>query len=113
MHLKSTETEVVEQARRARAKKRALADKYATVPAVRGNVADTPDTALLPWMTVRTPGTYARPTPTTSPARTSSVSEEALGKGRVAPAATRPVSQSSSAGRQQPTRQSKSKRGKK
>ncbi len=47
------------------------------------------------------------------PGSTSSVSEEALGKGRVAPAATRPVSQSSSSGRQQPTRQSRSKRGKK
>ncbi|UMG92650.1 protein translocase subunit SecF [Nocardioides sp. TF02-7] len=33
VHLKSTETEVKEQARRARAKKRALADRYATVPA--------------------------------------------------------------------------------
>ena len=53
VHLKSTETEVVEQARRARAKKRALADKYAAVPAVRGNVADTPDTAVVWWTTGR------------------------------------------------------------
>ena len=47
------------------------------------------------------------------PGSTSSVSEEALGKGRVAPTATRPVGQSSSAGRQQPVRQTRSKRGKK
>ena len=44
---------------------------------------------------------------------TSRPSEEALGKGRVAPAAQRPVSQSSSSGRQQPVRQTRSKRGKK
>jgi preprotein translocase subunit SecF len=111
VHLKSTETEVVEQARRAKAKKRALADRYATVPAVRGNVADTPDTGA------PVDDRPSRPAPPADadeePGSTSSVSEEALGKGRVAPAATRPVSQSSSSGRQQPTRQSRSKRGKK
>ena len=63
VHLKSTETEVVEQARRARAKKRALADKYATVPAVRGNVADTPDTALRVDDPAVTPGTAGRRRP--------------------------------------------------
>jgi preprotein translocase subunit SecF len=111
VHLKSTETEVVEQARRAKAKKRALADRYATVPAVRGNVADTPDTGA------PVDDRPSRPAPPADaddePGSTSSVSEEAVGKGRVAPAATRPVSQSSSSGRQQPTRQSRSKRGKK
>jgi preprotein translocase subunit SecF len=112
VHLKSTETEVVEQARRAKARKRALADRYATVPAVRGNVMDTPDSAAA--------AVDDRPSRPTLPAdvdevagNTSSVSDEALGKGRVAPTTTRPVSQSSSAGRQQPTRQPRSKRGKK
>ena len=38
---------------------------------------------------------------------------EALGRGRVAPTSTRPVGNSAAAGRQQPTRQPKSKRGKK
>ncbi len=112
VQLKSTETEVVEQARRAKAKKRALADRYAAVPAVRGNVADTPDTAAA--VVDDRPERPARPLDAEDePGNTSSVSDEARGKGRVAPAATRPVSQSSSAGRQQPTRQSKSKRGKK
>ncbi len=111
VQLKSTETEVVEQARRARARKRALADKYAAVPAVRGNVADTPDT---PGVADERPARPARPTDTDEePGNTSNVSEEALGKGRVAPTATRPVGQSSSAGRQQPVRQTRSKRGKK
>ena len=107
VQLKSTETEVVEQARRARARKRALADRYATVPAFtedlpvaedqdsdrpsRPEHADTGDDR----------GNAARP------------SDEARGKGRVAPAAQRPVSQSNSSGRQQPTRQTRSKRGKK
>jgi preprotein translocase subunit SecF len=111
VHLKSTETEVVEQARRAKAKKRALADRYAAVPAVRGNVVDTPDSGAP--MDDR-PSRPAPPADTDDePGSTSSVSEEARGKGRVAPAATRPVSRSSSSGRQQPTRQSRSKRGKK
>ena len=107
VQLKSSETEVVEQARRAKARKRAMADRYATVPAFTEDlpVADEPDsdqperaqTAAVD----EERGNAARP------------SEEALGKGRVAPTQQRPVSQSSSSGRQQPTRQTRSKRGKK
>lgn len=112
VHLKSRETEVVEQARRAKARKRALADRYATVPAVKGNVTDTPDSAVA--VVDDRPSRPARPADVDEEVgNTSSVSDEALGKGRVAPTTTRPVSQSSSAGRQQPTRQSRSKRGKK
>ncbi|MDZ5622218.1 protein translocase subunit SecF [Nocardioides bizhenqiangii] len=110
VHLKSSETEVVEQARRARARKRALADKYASVPAVRGNVADTPDT---PGVVDDRP---ARPAPVDvdeEPGEPARPSEEALGKGRVAPTAQRKVAPSSSSGRQQPVRQARSKRGKK
>jgi preprotein translocase subunit SecF len=40
-------------------------------------------------------------------------SPDAMGRGRVVPQASRPVQPSPSSGRQQPTRQSKSKRGKK
>ena len=107
VQLKSSETEVVEQARRAKARKRAMADRYATVPAFTEDlpVADEPDSDR-PERAQTTAvdeerGNAARP------------SEEALGKGRVAPSQQRPVSQSSSSGRQQPTRQTRSKRGKK
>ncbi len=107
VQLKSSETEVVEQARRAKARKRAMADRYATVPAFTEDlpVADEPDSDR-PERAQATAvdeerGNAARP------------SEEALGKGRVAPTQQRPVSQSSSSGRQQPTRQTRSKRGKK
>ncbi len=109
VHLKSSETEVVDQARRARARKRALADRYAAVPVfkddmpiVDGEPAEKrPATGGLPPADDEEPGNRARP------------SDEALGKGRVAPTQTRPVSQSSSSGRQQPMRQTRSKRGKK
>ncbi len=113
VHLKSRETEVVDQARRAKARQRALADRYAAVPAVKGNVADTPDSVA------DVSSRPARPTGPAGPAdevvagNTSSVSDEVLGKGRVAPTQQRPVSQSSSSGRQQPVRQTRSKRGKK
>ena len=84
-----------------------MADRYATVPAFTEDlpVADEPDSDR-PERAQTTAvdeerGNAARP------------SEEALGKGRVAPTQQRPVSQSSSSGRQQPTRQTRSKRGKK
>jgi preprotein translocase subunit SecF len=107
VQLKSSETEVVEQARRAKARKRAMADRYATVPAFTEDlpVADEPDSdrpeSAQTTAVDEERGKAARP------------SEEALGKGRVAPTQQRPVSQSSSSGRQQPTRQTRSKRGKK
>jgi preprotein translocase subunit SecF len=111
VHLKSTESEVVEQARRAKARQRALADRYAAVPVVKGNVADVPGSVD------DGPARPARPADADvgagTPGNTSSVSEEALGRGRVAPSPQRPVTQSSSSGRQQPMRQSRSKRGKK
>ncbi len=114
VHLKSTETEVVEQARRAKARQRALADRYASVPAVKGDVADVPgDVDDGPAR----PARPARPADAEVGAGTagnmSSVSEEALGRGRVTPSPQRPITQSSSSGRQQPMRQTRSKRGKK
>jgi preprotein translocase subunit SecF len=110
VHLKSNETEVVEQARRARAKKRALADRYASVPVIKGDAPDMPvpigePDADRPARAERASGGNG--------GNTSQVSDEALGKGRVAPAPQRPVAPSSSSGRQQPVRQARSKRGKK
>jgi preprotein translocase subunit SecF len=108
VHLKGRETEIVEQARRARAKKRALADRYATVPAFTDNmpVADETDSDR-PARAVRTDVDDADRGNPAQPA------EGAMGKGRVAPTQQRPVTQSSSSGRQQPTRQPRAKRGKK
>lgn len=107
VHLKSSETEVVEQARRARAKKRAMADRYATVPAFTDDlpVADEPGTGR--------PARLEREEADDDRGNAARPSDEALGKGRVAPAPHRPVSQSTSSGRQQPVRQARSKRGKK
>ena len=51
----------------------------------------------------------SRPGPPTAPPR----SPEASSRGRIAPGARGPVQQSNAAGRQQPSRQPKSKRGKK
>lgn len=109
VQLKSTETEVVEQARRARARKRAMADKYAAVPVFREDmpIADEtdPDRPARSALTVDDDDdtVAARPQP----------SDEALGRGRVAPTQQRPVAKSPSSGRQQPVRQTRSKRGKK
>ncbi|WP_183100868.1 protein translocase subunit SecF [Nocardioides pelophilus] len=110
VQLKSTETEVVEQARRARAKKRAMADRYASVPAV---TRDTPVVEGEP-----DPDRTGRPARAERPAdtdggNTARPSDEALGKGRVAPTQQRRVASGNSSGRQQPVRQTRSKRGKK
>ena len=104
-HLKSRESEVVLAEKRDKARRRAMADRYASVPAFSDDlpVADEP-------------GVDAdRPDPTTggpapaAPART----PEASGRGRVAPSPQRPVQKSAASGRQQPSRRPRSKRGRK
>ncbi|GAA3542201.1 protein translocase subunit SecF [Nocardioides daeguensis] len=115
VHLKMQETEMQIQARRAKAKQRALADRYASVPAAtdeapvagrRGEDPDSiPDELLDEEFEVEvddTPG----------PRRTAP-NRGAVGKGRVVPTPSRPVNESGSSGRKQPVRQARSKRGKK
>ncbi len=102
--MKSGETDVKLAARRAKARQRALADPYAAVPA-RGTgkpvgsrpdpVADEPSAAPAP-----------------APSRPAGKAP-AAGRGRVAPPAHGPVNPSRASGRNQPSRQSRSKRGKK
>ncbi|MEJ7775702.1 MAG: protein translocase subunit SecF [Nocardioidaceae bacterium] len=108
VHLKSRETEVVLAERRAKSRSRALAaDRYATVPSFVEDmpVQDEPSDPDDP----DAPDNEARPvSPTGAPPR----QPEASGRGRVAPPARGPVQQSNASGRQQPTRQTKSKRGK-
>ncbi|MBM0123192.1 protein translocase subunit SecF [Pimelobacter simplex] len=115
VHLKMRETEVQIQARRAKAKQRALADRYASVPVAtddapvagrRGEDPDAiPDELLEDEFEIEVEDAPAprRGTPST----------DAVGKGRVVPTSSRPVNESGSAGRKQPVRQARSKRGKK
>lgn len=119
VHLKNQEDEIQAMERRARARQRAQADRYASVPAVK---EDAPATrGGLDFAEPGDPEELAEydeydgeeGAPDGPPRPTRSASTEALGKGRVAPAANRPVSESRSSGRSQPTRQTRSKRGKK
>ncbi|MBJ7359427.1 protein translocase subunit SecF [Nocardioides sp.] len=105
VHLKSNESDVVLAERRAKARARREADKYHTVPSFKEDmpVLDEPDD--LPEGLEDDDEPETRPTPTRA--------SEAVGRGRVAPAPARPVGNSPAAGRQQPSRQPKSKRGKK
>ena len=106
VHLKSRESDVVEQEKRAKARQRAMADRYAAVPAFTENmpVADEPRDDR---------PNRAERAAATEGGNVARSSDDAMGKGRIAPTQARPVSPSSSSGRQQPTRQSRSKRGKK
>ncbi|MCB8956574.1 MAG: protein translocase subunit SecF [Nocardioides sp.] len=105
VQMKSNETAVQQAERRAAQRRKALeADRYAAVPTFTEDmpVEDEPgfdeDEEGAPVS-----GGSARPPR----------APEAMGRGRIAPAPTRPVQQSAASGRQQPTRQARSKRGKK
>lgn len=110
VHLKMQETEVQAQARRAKAKQRALADRYATVPVFKDDEAVVPRDAHDlddPAELDEDDAGVAEERPARTP------SQGAVGKGRNVPTAARPVNESGSAGRKQPQRQTRSKRGKK
>ena len=114
VHLKSSESEVVLAERRAKARERRNADRYASVPVFKEDMPvmdpDGPGGVLVEDRDddlddyddldedddVRAP----RPSPTA----------EATGRGRTVPTTQRPVGQSRASGRQQPTRQPRSKR---
>ncbi|WP_193610435.1 protein translocase subunit SecF [Nocardioides lijunqiniae] len=104
VHLKSGESAVKEQERRAKSRARAAADRYASVPTFVEDmpVVDDPDDEELD-------DEGQPPTRPTAPPR----AVEASDRGRVAPAPRKPVRQSNAAGRVQPVRQPKSKRDKK
>ncbi len=111
VQLKGRESEVQEQARRARAKARAAADRYASVPVFADDmpVADGPAADEVPDDDDDYEN-YERPTKATGEDdRPAPVS----GRGRTVPTQARPVEKSTSSGRQQPVRQPRSKRGKK
>ena len=104
-HLKSRESEVVLAEKRAKARRRAMADRYAAVPAFTEDMPVTDE----PGVDSDRPATGGGGSAPTAPAR----SPEASGRGRVAPSAQRPVQKSAASGRQQPSRQPRSKRGRK
>lgn len=106
VHLKSNETEVVLAERRAKARARREADKYAAVPAFKDDMPVFDEDDDLPEA-VHPDEDEPADTPTTPRAA------EAVGRGRVTPAPARPIGNSSASGRQQPSRQPRSKRGKK
>jgi preprotein translocase subunit SecF len=102
VQLKGNEKEV-QQAEKRAAQRAAKADKYAAVPVFTEDMplADEPGSGREP---ARTSGSAPAPRPS-RPAAT--------GSGRTVPEPHRPVGQSGSAKRQQPQRQTRSKRGKK
>ena len=104
VHLKGNESEVVLAERREKARRRAQADKYASVPAF------TEDLPVRDEGLLHDDGDEEAPAATpVAPSRAS----EASGRGRVAPPARGPVGPSGAAGRVQPSRQTRSKRGRK
>jgi preprotein translocase subunit SecF len=105
VHLKSNETDVVLAERRAKARARREADKYAGVPSFKEDMPVYDEAEDVPDLVGDDDEAEATPTATRAP--------EAVGRGRVAPTSSRPVGNSSASGRQQPSRQPKSKRGKK
>jgi len=103
-HLKARESEVLLAEKRDKARRRAMADRYAAVPAFTEDmpVADEPGAGP------ERPGSQEPSAPAAPPR-----APEASGRGRVAPAPQRPVQKSAASGRQQPSRQPRSKRGRK
>jgi preprotein translocase subunit SecF len=105
-HLKSTESEVKLAERRAKARARAEADRYAAVPAftedlpVREEGADEAEELLEDDAPVSSPPPGREPR------------QGAQGRGRTVPQARRPVQDSPASGRNQPSRQPRSKRQK-
>jgi preprotein translocase subunit SecF len=106
-HMKSMEHEVQELEKRVRARRRHEVDPYASVPAYTEDMAIAPDPNAAPPQREQEPVT-ARSTGNLSQPNTG-----AAGRGRVVPQSRGPVRPSSASGRQQPSRKSKSKRGKK
>jgi len=115
VQLKANETEVVMAERRARARERRQADRYASVPVFKDDqpIVDpdepVPGALLVEDRDVDLGGDFDDDfDDDVDPAAKST--PEAMGRGRVTPTAPRPVGQSRASGRQQPTRQPRSKR---
>lgn len=112
VHLKGGESEIQEQARRAAARrKRIEADRYAAVPAFTDDSPATAAQAGVPQVEIEDDDSFRAETDDEGEPATTRT--QAAGRGRVVPEQHRPVGNSNAAGRQQPQRQPRSKRGKK
>ncbi len=100
-HLKSGESEVVLAERRAKARAK-QADRYASVPVFTDDTVVEPGSE--PDDEIEDEGPVEQPTGPRAP--------DAMGRGRTTPTPRRPVGESRSSGRQQPSRQPKSQRKK-
>jgi preprotein translocase subunit SecF len=97
----------VQAEKRDRARKRAEVDRYASVPAFKEDMPIQDEPGFEP------PGGEHEPSGTEPVASRSPGAPEASGRGRVVPESRSQVRESKAAGRQQPSRQPRSKRGKK
>jgi len=107
VQLKSSEADIMLSDKRARTRVKHEADRYASIPAFTEDMPIHDEPGAEPESLDDAP--VSRPVVPTGEAP----APEAAGRGRIAPQARGPVAPSGSAGRQQPTRQPKSKRGKK
>jgi preprotein translocase subunit SecF len=119
VHMKASESEVKAAEKRAKQREKQAADRYASVPSFNEGMAveHDPNTGApqaSPAAPVDTLGDpVGRPVSDQPGGRQASSQQEALGRGRTAPPARGPVGESRAAGRTQPERRPRSKRGKK
>jgi preprotein translocase subunit SecF len=111
VQLKSTESEVVLAERRAKARDRRSADRYASVPVFKDDLPMVdPDEAVPGGVLLADRDEDELDDYDEDDAPRPGSAPEAMGRGRTVPAPQRPVGQSPASGRQQPTRQPRSKR---
>ncbi|WP_340540080.1 protein translocase subunit SecF [Nocardioides sp. GXZ039] len=114
VQLKSNEDEVKLAERRAKARARAQVDRYASVPSFTEDmpVGRDPDGEEDEEIEIEVVTDDVESTPSSGRPTLTKPDSSATGRGRTVPPARGPVSRSASSGRNQPSRQSKSKRGK-
>jgi preprotein translocase subunit SecF len=114
-HLKSMEPDVQELEKRLKARRRHEVDRYASVPAYTDDmpIASDPNQAPPPRGDHEEPAAARSGGAMRTGGNAQQPNTEASGRGRVVPPSRGPVRPSSASGRKQPSRQSKSKRGKK
>jgi preprotein translocase subunit SecF len=111
VQMKSTESEVKLADKRAKARAAHDADRYASVPAFTEDLPVGTEPGLIDEAEgdLEEGGPVSRPVAPSAPDR----APQAAGRGRIVPEARGPVKESRASGRQQPSRQPKSKRDKK
>jgi preprotein translocase subunit SecF len=113
-HMKSRESAVQEQEKRLKARRKHEVDRYASVPSYTDDMPVGTDPDAGPVGSQSGPaGGSAEPAAARTGGNRPAPSTDALGRGRVVPPARGPVRPSGASGRAQPTRQARSKRGKK